>query len=154
MDIPGFGREPSASSPGGHGLPQPAVTQDELWRVLLRIRGEAAIEEDQRSNVSSHISSISSSYNSAAPTEEDTEHFEEDEGEDDEGHDIEGIEGDEIEQEELDEEDEGHNEDAAFDASLVGLKEISNLASFTVSSYKPGCGVKQLRDDDVNQFWQ
>ncbi|KAI1652332.1 anaphase-promoting complex, subunit 10-domain-containing protein [Daldinia loculata] len=89
-----------------------------------------------------------------APTEEDTEHFEEDEGEDDEGHDIEGIEGDEIEQEELDEEDEGHNEDAAFDASLVGLKEISNLASFTVSSYKPGCGVKQLRDDDVNQFWQ
>ncbi|KAF3070712.1 Anaphase-promoting complex subunit 10 [Daldinia childiae] len=154
MDIPGFGRDRSASSPGGHGLSQPTVTQNELWRVLLRIRNEAAIEEDQRSNASSHILSISSPYNFAAPTEEDTEHFEEDEGEDDQGHDIEGLEGDEIDQEELDEDDEGHDEDAAFDASLVGLKEISNLASFTVSSYKPGCGVKELRDDDVNQFWQ
>ncbi|KAH9997681.1 anaphase-promoting complex, subunit 10-domain-containing protein [Xylariaceae sp. FL0662B] len=47
-----------------------------------------------------------------------------------------------------------HEEEPPFDASAVGLKEISNLASFTVSSYKPGCGVKELRDDDVNQFWQ
>ncbi|KAI1269416.1 anaphase-promoting complex, subunit 10-domain-containing protein [Xylariaceae sp. FL1019] len=45
-------------------------------------------------------------------------------------------------------------EELPFDASAVGLKEISNLASFTVSSYKPGCGVKELRDDDVNQYWQ
>ena len=51
--------------------------------------------------------------------------------------------------------DEAHEgEEAPFDASAIGLKEISNLASFTVSSYKPGCGVKELRDDDVNQFWQ
>jgi anaphase-promoting complex subunit 10 len=54
-----------------------------------------------------------------------------------------------------DDEDEEHGEDEQpFDASAVGLKEISNLASFTVSSYKPGCGVKELRDDDMNQFWQ
>ena len=46
------------------------------------------------------------------------------------------------------------DEEPPFDASAIGLKEISNLASFTVSSYKPGCGVKELRDDDVNQFWQ
>ncbi|KAI2615098.1 anaphase-promoting complex, subunit 10-domain-containing protein [Hypoxylon sp. NC1633] len=44
------------------------------------------------------------------------------------------------------EEDEGPN--------LHGLKEISNLASFTVSSYKPGCGVKELLSDDIHQFWQ
>ncbi|KAI1341790.1 APC10-domain-containing protein [Xylariaceae sp. FL0016] len=61
-----------------------------------------------------------------------------------------------VEDEEVDEEEEGdqEEEEAPFDASAVGLKEISNLASFTVSSYKPGCGVKELRDDDVNQFWQ
>ncbi|KAI1078524.1 anaphase-promoting complex, subunit 10-domain-containing protein [Whalleya microplaca] len=51
-------------------------------------------------------------------------------------------------------EEEVHEDEPPFDPSAVGLKEISNLASFTVSSYKPGCGVKELRDDDVNQFWQ
>ncbi|KAI0555722.1 APC10-domain-containing protein [Xylaria curta] len=49
---------------------------------------------------------------------------------------------------------EEQEEEQPFDASAVGLKEISNLASFTVSSYKPGCGVKELRDDDANQYWQ
>ncbi|KAI1149618.1 anaphase-promoting complex, subunit 10-domain-containing protein [Nemania diffusa] len=53
-----------------------------------------------------------------------------------------------------DAEDEEEEEEQLFDASAVGLKEISNLASFTVSSYKPGCGVKELRDDDANQYWQ
>ncbi|KAI0429019.1 APC10-domain-containing protein [Xylaria sp. FL1042] len=69
---------------------------------------------------------------------------------------IEGGEGDVehegSEGEEVDDADE--DEEQPFDASAVGLKEISNLASFTVSSYKPGCGVKELRDDDVNQYWQ
>ncbi|KAI1800708.1 APC10-domain-containing protein [Daldinia bambusicola] len=155
MDNPDFGREHSASAPSGDDLSQPAVTQDQLWRVLLRVRGEAAVQEDQMSDESSHTSpSDQSSYGITAATEEDTEHFEEDEGEDDEGHDFEGIEGDDLEQEELDEEDEFPNEEAAFEASVFGLKEISNLASFTVSSYKPGCGVKELRDDDVNHYWQ
>ncbi|KAI1481400.1 APC10-domain-containing protein [Daldinia eschscholtzii] len=152
MDNPDFGRGRSASAPSGYGQPQPAVTQDQLWRVLLSVRGESAVQEDQRNDASSHTSSDQSSYDVTAATEEDTEHFEDDEGED-EGHDFEGIEGNDLEQE-LDEEEEDRNEDPAFDASLVGLKEISNLASFTVSSYKPGCGVKELRDDDVNHYWQ
>lgn len=41
-----------------------------------------------------------------------------------------------------------------FDATALGLKEIGNLASWTVSSSKPGCGVAALRDDDTNLFWQ
>lgn len=41
-----------------------------------------------------------------------------------------------------------------FDAAALGLKEIGNLASWTVSSSKPGCGVAALRDDDTNLFWQ
>ncbi|KAB8300561.1 hypothetical protein EYC80_000719 [Monilinia laxa] len=41
-----------------------------------------------------------------------------------------------------------------FDSAALGLKEIGNLASWTVSSSKPGCGVNALRDDDTNLFWQ
>ncbi|KAI0116263.1 anaphase-promoting complex, subunit 10-domain-containing protein [Nemania sp. FL0031] len=62
-------------------------------------------------------------------------------------------EGSEIGDGEDAEEDE-EEEEPPFDPGAVGLKEISNLASFTVSSYKPGCGVKELRDDDANQYWQ
>jgi anaphase-promoting complex subunit 10 len=69
-------------------------------------------------------------------------------GENEGGEDAADEDGDE------EEEDEAQDEEPPFDASAHGLKEISNLASFTVSSYKPGSGVKELRDDDVNQFWQ
>lgn len=58
-----------------------------------------------------------------------------------------------VDGEEAEESNETHDE-VLFDPAAVGLKEISNLASFTVSSYKPGCGVKELRDDDVHQYWQ
>jgi len=45
-------------------------------------------------------------------------------------------------------------DDHPFDPAALGLKEIGNLASWTVSSCKPGCGVEALRDDDTNLFWQ
>ncbi|KAI2467830.1 anaphase-promoting complex, subunit 10-domain-containing protein [Annulohypoxylon bovei var. microspora] len=84
-------------------------------------------------------------------TEEDTERI-------DYGEDVSNVDDDDQENEEEnggeEDDEEGPGDDVPFDASAVGLKEISNLASFTVSSYKPGCGVKELRDDDVNQFWQ
>ena len=38
--------------------------------------------------------------------------------------------------------------------SLENLKEIGNLASWTVSTAKPGCGVAELRSEDTNLFWQ
>jgi len=44
--------------------------------------------------------------------------------------------------------------DAPFDPTALGLKEIGNLASWTVSSCKPGCGVEALRDEDTGLFWQ
>ncbi|KAH8677604.1 anaphase-promoting complex, subunit 10-domain-containing protein [Xylariales sp. PMI_506] len=66
-----------------------------------------------------------------------------------------GGDGDVTGEEDIDEADAEEAEDGVvFNPSACGLKEISNLASFTVSSYKPGCGVKELRDDDINQFWQ
>jgi hypothetical protein len=36
----------------------------------------------------------------------------------------------------------------------TGLREIGNLASWTVSTFKPGCGVEALRDEDTRLFWQ
>ncbi|CZS95503.1 uncharacterized protein RAG0_05115 [Rhynchosporium agropyri] len=44
--------------------------------------------------------------------------------------------------------------DSLFEPAALGLKEIGNLASWTVSSCKPGCGVDALRDDDTGLFWQ
>jgi hypothetical protein len=44
--------------------------------------------------------------------------------------------------------------DPPFDPAELGLKEIGNLASWTVSSCKPGCGVDALRDEDTSLFWQ
>lgn len=38
--------------------------------------------------------------------------------------------------------------------SLAHLREISPLASWTVSTYKPGCGVEALRSPSTSQFWQ
>jgi hypothetical protein len=50
----------------------------------------------------------------------------------------------------------GHEQEVQpqFDPSAAGLKEISNLGKFTVSSYKQGNGVAELRSDDLKQYWQ
>lgn len=63
---------------------------------------------------------------------------------------------DDTEEEEDDEDDEEQAQDIAplFDPATAGLKEISNLARFTVSSHKPGNGVEELKSDDLKQFWQ
>lgn len=52
--------------------------------------------------------------------------------------------------------DQADDQDTAplFDPAAVGLKEISNLGKFTVSSHKPGCGVDELRSDDLKLCWQ
>lgn len=67
---------------------------------------------------------------------------------------IEGEGGEEVEEEE--EEEEGDEEDAEvlLDPASMGLKEISNLGKFTVSSHKPGNGVQELRSDDLKLYWQ
>ena len=72
---------------------------------------------------------------------------------------IEEEDADEDEDEDEDEEDdvdEEHAQDIAplFDPATAGLKEVSNLARFTVSSHKPGNGVEELKSDDLKQFWQ
>lgn len=63
------------------------------------------------------------------------------------------------EDEGLEGEDQHEDEQADFgeplpDPAGQGLKEISNLGRFTVSSHKQGNGVEELRSDDLSQFWQ
>ncbi|KAI9842673.1 MAG: anaphase promoting complex subunit doc1 [Sclerophora amabilis] len=64
-------------------------------------------------------------------------------------------------EEEGDEGDEGDEMEA--DAASVekhppvdvsAFKEIGNLASWTVSTAKPGCGIEALRSEDTDLFWQ
>ena len=43
---------------------------------------------------------------------------------------------------------------SAQDPSLSGLREISSLASWSVSTHKPSCGVDALRNLNPCQFWQ
>ncbi|EXL82955.1 anaphase-promoting complex subunit 10 [Fusarium oxysporum f. sp. conglutinans race 2 54008] len=56
--------------------------------------------------------------------------------------------------EEAAEHDQAHEAATLFDPATAGLKEISNLARFTVSSHKPGNGVEELKSDDLKLFWQ
>ncbi|KAI9802070.1 MAG: anaphase promoting complex subunit doc1 [Piccolia ochrophora] len=57
--------------------------------------------------------------------------------------------------EDEDDEEEGSPETEKIEPYDVShLREIGNLASWTVSTAKPGCGVEALRDEDTNLFWQ
>lgn len=78
-----------------------------------------------------------------------------DEDDDDELHGPVGEDGEEVDVEGVEEDDD--EDDGAvisFDPMLLGLKEINNLAHFSVSSHKPGNGVEELLHDDLNKYWQ
>ncbi|KAL2798778.1 galactose-binding domain-like protein [Aspergillus keveii] len=75
-----------------------------------------------------------------------------------EGEDLEGVEEDEVEGDgDVDVEDEDemmHDRDKSPTPLPSDLREISSLASWTVSTHKPGCGVAALRNTDHTQYWQ
>ncbi|KAF4341997.1 anaphase-promoting complex subunit 10 [Fusarium beomiforme] len=68
------------------------------------------------------------------------------------------MDEEDVDEDEDDEEgaenDQAQDAAALFDPATAGLKEISNLARFTVSSHKPGNGVEELKSDDLKLFWQ
>jgi anaphase-promoting complex subunit 10 len=100
-----------------------------------------------------------------SPPEADDTDSEVELGPDDDSEDGETL-GDELvaqEGEELEEEDEGLASPGHGDADPQlpnleppppHLREISTLASWTVSSSKPGCSIPQLRHPSTNLFWQ
>ncbi|KAL5611932.1 hypothetical protein BROUX41_000501 [Berkeleyomyces rouxiae] len=69
------------------------------------------------------------------------------------GGDVDIEDEDDIHHEGEEEEDELEQE-ALRDPASHGLKEISNLGRFTVSSQKQGNGVEELRSDDLKLYWQ
>ncbi|KAJ0425786.1 galactose-binding domain-like protein [Aspergillus carlsbadensis] len=75
-----------------------------------------------------------------------------------EGEDLEGVGEDEIEgEDDVDVEDEDetmHDRDKSPTPLPSDLREISSLASWSVSTHKPGCGVAALRSTDHTQYWQ
>lgn len=88
---------------------------------------------------------------------EDDEDENEDEGEDEDEDEVLSQEQYEAEDTSVEDEqiDEEENEGVPLiDPATAGLKEISNLARFTVSSHKPGNGVEELRSDDLKMYWQ
>lgn len=100
--------------------------------------------------------------------EEEEEHDLDDAADDDEtlGDDLIGLEGDEEDQEVDEGDEELGSEDGLASPNLPSdtlpnldppppyLREISTLASWTVSSSKPGCSIPQLRHPNTNLFWQ
>ncbi|KAF4496899.1 anaphase-promoting complex subunit 10 [Fusarium agapanthi] len=99
--------------------------------------GQAA-EDDADQRTLSHSPEEYEDENSIGEEEDDD--ADEDEDEDDE--------------KEAAEHDQAHEAATLFDPATAGLKEISNLARFTVSSHKPGNGVEELKSDDLKLFWQ
>lgn len=84
------------------------------------------------------------------------EHFEdvddEDMGEESEGQ--MGFGGSDEDGEVTDELDEDGLPKTPFNPIALGLKEINGLAHFRVSSFKPGNGVEELINDDIERYWQ
>ena len=64
------------------------------------------------------------------------------------------YEGEEFPEDGEDEDEELEDEGLALDPHPPGLKEISNLGKFTVSTHKQDNGVEELRSDDLTKLWQ
>ncbi|EEP78001.1 conserved hypothetical protein [Uncinocarpus reesii 1704] len=86
----------------------------------------------------------------------DEEDFEEDEDDDSELDDGEDEEDEDQDEAAADDEDYDMQDDQKDTSAPIppNLREISSLASWTVSTHKPGCGVAALRHPSPSQFWQ
>ncbi|PGH02815.1 anaphase-promoting complex subunit 10 [Blastomyces parvus] len=77
------------------------------------------------------------------------------EGDEDDEEELGDEEGEEEEMEgQEEEEDEDYDEKYTSAPIPANLREISSLASWTVSTHKPGCGIAALRHPSPSQFWQ
>ncbi|KAJ9290637.1 hypothetical protein DTO021C3_1902 [Paecilomyces variotii] len=65
-----------------------------------------------------------------------------------------GEEDEDFEGQEEDEDEEMRDRNQSPSPLPPNLREISSLASWTVSTHKPGCGVAALRHPSPSQFWQ
>lgn len=85
------------------------------------------------------------------------EHFEDVDDDEDMGEESEGqmgFGGSDEDGEVTDELDDDGMPKTLFNPIALGLKEINGLAHFRVSSFKPGNGVEELINDDIERYWQ
>ncbi|KAE8355315.1 galactose-binding domain-like protein [Aspergillus coremiiformis] len=68
--------------------------------------------------------------------------------------DMDGVAEDELEVIDEDEDEMMHDRARSPSPLPSNLREISSLASWTVSTHKPGCGVSALRHPSPTQYWQ
>ncbi|KAJ5226278.1 hypothetical protein N7468_007503 [Penicillium chermesinum] len=68
--------------------------------------------------------------------------------------DVDPAELDEMMDDQLEEDDEDMDRERSESPLPSNLREISSLASWTVSTSKPGCGVAALRNPSPMQYWQ
>ncbi|KAK2813755.1 hypothetical protein FQN50_000153 [Emmonsiellopsis sp. PD_5] len=124
-----FRTPPAAGHGHGHG-------RNHRARTHLAIAGDPDVEEDFEGSVEGL----------------DDDEIDDIDGEGDEGG-LDDEEGDE-EEEELEDGDEEEEEEQTSAPIPPNLREISSLASWTVSTHKPGCGIAALRHPSPTQFWQ
>ncbi|OJJ34849.1 hypothetical protein ASPWEDRAFT_39951 [Aspergillus wentii DTO 134E9] len=68
--------------------------------------------------------------------------------------DADGMVGEEYQEEEEEEDEMMQDREKSPSPLPSNLREISSLASWTVSTHKPGCGVSALRNPSPMQYWQ
>ncbi|RGP72683.1 anaphase-promoting complex subunit 10 [Fusarium longipes] len=126
--------EPDDSILHARARPMPATVASIAAQVDASFNNNLAADEEDARVVQRSVSPEEYEDENSSINEED----EEDEEDDEEG----------------DDEEQGQDIAPLFDPATAGLKEVSNLARFTVSSHKPGNGVEELKSDDLKQFWQ
>ncbi|KAL5362890.1 galactose-binding domain-like protein [Aspergillus floccosus] len=67
---------------------------------------------------------------------------------------MEDMVGNELEEIEDEDDEMMHDRERSPSPLPSNLREISSLASWTVSTHKPGCGVSALRNPSPTQYWQ
>lgn len=126
--------------------------------IVFRNDHAAQYSGDLSDHDNGGVERVQSTGNSAGGSGDNTSEEEPfgDEFEDDEDIDDEDVQdGEEYDDEEDEEEDDVDDDDSSSShSSMKSLREISSLASWTVSSHKPGCGVASLRHQSTAQYWQ
>ncbi|KAF7713724.1 Uncharacterized protein PECH_000876 [Penicillium ucsense] len=134
----------------GRQVPEPAMQEEDVFEddSVLNVDADEHVEYEDEMRAEDSFD-----HGEGLPGSEDIIDEEEDE-EDDE------LDEDQYEDEDQEDEEDGDEEmqDREVDRSESplppNLREISSLASWTVSTSKPGCGVAALRHPSPSQYWQ
>ncbi|KAF3481119.1 anaphase-promoting complex subunit 10 [Arthroderma uncinatum] len=146
-------RTPSAAFQSGDGASMSTARVPQLlpsYTPRQRSQGQQQVTpgQEQSSDREDELDDEDEEQDDEEEGEGDEEDEDEDEDDGDRAEDLDAVEGHSYEDDDL--------EDEKDSSAPIppNLREISSLASWTVSTYKPGSGVAALRNPSPNQFWQ